>query len=39
MSDVKKAIDSVLESTTLADMVERSDTARQQKSKIMDYSI
>ncbi len=39
MGDVKKAVDSVLESTTLADMVERSDTARQQKSKIMDYSI
>ena len=39
MSDVKTAIDSVLESTTLADMVERSDAARRQKSKIMDYSI
>ena len=39
MSDVKVAIDSVLESTTLSDMVERSEVARQQKSKIMDYSI
>ena len=39
MSDVKKALDSVLDSTTLADMVERSDMARQQKSKIMDFSI
>jgi Rrf2 family protein len=39
MNDVKRAIDSVLESTTLADMVERSDIARQQKSKIMDFSI
>ncbi len=39
MGDVKKAIDSVLESTTLADMVERSDVARQQKSKIMDFCI
>ena len=39
MSDVKLAIDSVLESTTLADMVEKSDIARKQKSKIMDYSI
>jgi Rrf2 family protein len=39
MSDVKIAIDSVLESTTLADMVERSDIARQQTSKIMDFSI
>jgi Rrf2 family protein len=39
MIDVKKSIDSVLESTTLADMVERSDVARQQKSKIMDFSI
>ena len=39
MSDVKSAIDSVLESTTLADMVERSESARLHKSKIMDYSI
>jgi Rrf2 family protein len=39
MRDVKGAIDSVLESTTLADMVERSEIARQQKSKIMDFSI
>jgi len=39
MSDVKTAIDSVLESATLADMVERSDLARRQKSKIMDFSI
>lgn len=39
MGDVKQAIDSVLETTTLADMVERSDIARQQKSKIMDFSI
>jgi DNA-binding IscR family transcriptional regulator len=39
MGDVKGAIDSVLESTTLADMVERSEVARQQKSKIMDFSI
>jgi Rrf2 family protein len=39
MSEVKQAIDSVLETTTLADMVERSDIARQQKSKIMDFSI
>lgn len=39
MSDVKKAIDSVLESTSLADMVERSDVARQKKSQIMDFSI
>ena len=39
MNDVKKAIDSVLETTTLADMVERSNSASQQKSKIMDFSI
>jgi Rrf2 family protein len=39
MSEVKNAIDSVLESTTLADMVERSESARLHKSKIMDYSI
>lgn len=39
MSDVKKSIDSVLESTTLADMVERSEVARQQQSRIVDFSI
>ncbi len=39
MSDVKIAIDSVLATTTLADMLEKSDMARQQKSRIMDYSI
>jgi Rrf2 family protein len=39
MSDVKIAINSVLESTSLADMVERSDDARQKKSNIMDFSI
>lgn len=39
MIDVKKAIDSVFESTTLADMVERSDVAKQQKMKVVDYSI
>jgi len=33
MSDVKGAIDSVLESTTLADMVEKSDTAQKQNKK------
>jgi DNA-binding IscR family transcriptional regulator len=39
MIDVKSAIDSVLESTTLADMVERSESARQRKSNIVDFSI
>ncbi len=39
MSDVKTAIDSVLETTTLADMVDRSEAARQQKSRVMDFSI
>ncbi|MDD2898312.1 MAG: Rrf2 family transcriptional regulator [Desulfuromonadaceae bacterium] len=39
MSDVKGAIDSVLESTSLADMVEKSDAARLKKSNIMDFSI
>lgn len=39
MSDVKNAIDSVMESTTLSDMVERSEAARQRKSNIMDFSI
>lgn len=39
MGDVKGAIDSVLESTTLADMIERSETVRQRQSKVMDFSI
>lgn len=39
MSDVKKAIDSVLAVTSLADMVERSEAARRKKSQIMDFSI
>jgi Rrf2 family protein len=39
MGDVKKAQESVLESTSLADMVERSESARQHKAKIMDFSI
>ena len=39
MIDVKNAINSVLDSKTLADMVEISDLARRQKSKIVDFSI
>lgn len=39
MGDVKRAIASVLETTTLADMVERSETARKEKMKIVDFSI
>lgn len=39
MGDVKTAIDSVLESTTLADMIDKSEMARQHKAKIVDYSI
>ena len=39
MSDVNVALATVLDGLTLADMVERSDSARQQHLKIMDYSI
>lgn len=39
MSDVMQAISSVLETTTLADMIERSETARQTQAKIVDFNI
>jgi hypothetical protein len=39
MIDVKKAIDSVFESTSLADMVGRSDLAHKQQQNIVDYNI
>ena len=39
MSDVLSAISSVLETTTLADMIERTDNAKRANSKIMDFSI
>lgn len=39
MIDVKKAIDSVFESTSLADMVARSDLAHKQQLNIVDYNI
>lgn len=39
MSDVMQAISSVLETTTLADMIERSETARQTQARIVDFNI
>ena len=39
MSDVMLAISSVLETTTLADMIERSDNAKRTRSNIFDFSI
>jgi Rrf2 family protein len=39
MSDVNIALAKVLDGLSLADMVERSDMARQEHLKIMDYSI
>ena len=39
MADVMQAISSVLETNTLADMIERSDNAKRTSSKIMDFSI
>ncbi len=39
MSDVMQAVSSVLETTTLADMIERSENARQTQAKIVDFSI
>ena len=39
MSDVMIAITSVLETVTLADMIERSEIARRTQSKIVDFSI
>ena len=39
MKDVKYAINSVLETTTLADMISRSETVNFKRSQIIDYSI
>ncbi|MDD2581668.1 MAG: Rrf2 family transcriptional regulator [Desulfuromonadaceae bacterium] len=39
MFDVMQAVSSVLETTTLADMIERSDSAKRARSKIIDFSI
>lgn len=39
MTDVNRELANVLDGLTLADMVERSDTARQAQLNIMDYSI
>ena len=39
MSDVKNAITSVLEATTIADMIHKAETESFRKSQIIDYSI
>ena len=39
MTEVKEAICSVLDRTTLADMIERSAVERQKSSKLLDYTI
>lgn len=39
MSDVLQALSAVLETATLADMIERSENAERAKSKIVDFSI
>lgn len=39
MSDVLQALSAVLETSTLADMIERSENAERAKSKIVDFSI
>lgn len=39
MADVKKAVASVLDNATLADMLERSETERRRHAKVIDYSI
>lgn len=39
MFDVMQAMSSVLESTTLADMIERSENAQRARAKIVDFSI
>lgn len=39
MSDVMQAVSSVLETTTLAEMIERSDNAKRANSKILDFCI
>jgi DNA-binding IscR family transcriptional regulator len=39
MIDVNKALSEVLDNLTLADMVERSETARAKRANVLDYSI
>lgn len=39
MADVETAVSSVLDRTTLADMIERSEIARQKSLKLLDYAI
>lgn len=39
MADVEKALASVLDSTTLADMIERSEFERQKRQQVVDFAI
>ena len=39
MSDVKQAVGAVLETVTLSEMLDRSDSVREQRHKVIDYSI
>jgi len=39
MADVEKALSSVLDSTTLADMLQRSEFERQKKQQVVDFAI
>jgi hypothetical protein len=39
MMDMKKSISSILETTTIADMIDKRDSAKRAKSKILDYCI
>lgn len=39
MADVKRAVIAVLDQTTLADMIERSETARKKSLNLLDYAI
>jgi len=39
MADVQKAVSAIIDTVTLADMIERSEFARQRLSKQLDFSI
>jgi Rrf2 family protein len=39
MSDVEKALSSILDSTTLADMIQRSEFERQKRQHVVDFAI
>jgi len=39
MTDVEKALSAVLDATTIADMLQRSEFARQTKQKVVDFAI